>query len=560
MENFYLEQEEELFSIIDRIKRSRDDKIVLIVPVGLSALRSIINLRLLKEEAISLGKELSLVVSDELIRKLAQQSNIELLEKADIEQEIAKREESVKPGKVMSDIVIPSKIKEPEIEEPEIPEEIPEEVLEEKPFGDRPLDDLGEKEDEFEELFRKEEEPVKEEEIVYQPEKIKSSFKFFTKKRVVSLVIIIGIIGLGFVLYFVLPKAQVIIDPKKETIRFETEITADKDVDSVVVADNLIPGQVFQIEMDDSRKFPTTGEKDVEERARGKIMVYNEYSSSDQTLVKTTRFLSKEGKIFRLIENTVIPGATIEGGQIIASSKEVEVEADEAGEVHNIGPSTFTIPGFKGSPKYDAFRGESSEAMSGGAKGRMRVATQDDIDGAIEIVSLELKNKVQEQFDKKVPEDLKLLEETHSLEIIESQSSLEADQPGKDFTVTIKARAWGLAFQEQDVLYLLEQNVVDKISDNKTLIPSTINIDYKNTEADIAEGSAIFTCDVEANAAWQVDQEAMKNELAGKKEVDVRKYLSSLNEIETAKVIFWPFWVKKIPKNQNKIKIIIDIK
>jgi len=558
MENFYLEQEEELFSIIDRIKRTRDDKIVLIVPIGLSALRSIINLRLLKEEAISLGKEVSLVVSDELIRKLAQQSGLELLEKTDIEQEITKREGPAKPGRIMSDIVVPKKIAEPEIpKEPEVVEEP--EVPKEKPFGDRPLDDLGAKEDEFEELFRKEEEPVKEEEVVYKHKEVKSSFKFFTKKKVISLLVIIGIIGIGFVLYFVLPKAQIIIDPKKETIRFETEITADKDVDSVVVADNLVPGQVFQIEMNDTRKFPTTGEKDVEDKAKGKILVYNEFSSSDQTLVKTTRFLSKEGKLFRLIENTIIPGATIEGGQIIASSKEVEVEADEAGESYNIGPTTFTIPGFKGSPKYDTFRGESSEPITGGAKGRMRVATQDDIDGAIEIVSLELKNKVKDQFDKKIPKDLTLLEDTQSLEVIESESTLEADQPGKDFTITIKAKAWGLAFQEQDVLYLLEQNVIDKISDNKILIPSTININYKNTELDVEGGSAVFSCDIEANAAWQINQETIKNELAGKNEVDVRKYLSSLTEIETAKVVFWPFWVKRIPKNHNKIKVIIDI-
>jgi len=46
--------------------------------------------------------------------------------------------------------------------------------------------------------------------------------------------------------------------------------------------------------------------------------------------------------------------------------------------------------------------------------------------------------------------------------------------------------------------------------------------------------------------------------LAGKDEIEVRKYLSSLSEIEGARVIFWPFWVKRIPKNKDKIKITIE--
>lgn len=548
MKNFYLEASEELFLILDKIKKSHDDDITLVVPQGLPALRSIINLRILKEEAISLGKDISIVTNDTLIKKLAQQAGLRILDreirekKDDWPEQLkeggeirpqVKAKPEIKKRRVISDIVKPTEAKEEKIEPEKILER--EEVIEE------------------ESIIEEEPEPS----FVEAP-KTRPSFKFFTKKRLITGGIIICLIVLIFISVFVLPRVQVSINPKKEAIRFETKIIANKNINSINFTDSSIPAQVFQLETEDSKKFPTTGEKDIEEKAKGIIVVYNEYNSNPQTLVKRTRFLSEQGKLFRLIETTIIPGATIEEGEIIPSSKEVEVAADEPGEAYNIAPSEFTIPGFEGSPRYTTFYGKSTESMTGGAKGRMRVATQEDIEGALEIVSLELKNKVQEQFNKKIPDELKLLKETQSLEVIDSNSSLKADEPGKEFVVTVKVKAWGLAFKEEDILSLVEKNIGDKISENKILLPSTIKVSYLDIELNLDEGKADFSCQIGAESAWRIDESQIKNNLASKGEIEVRKYLSSLSEIEGAKVIFWPFWVKKIPKNKDKIKIIID--
>jgi hypothetical protein len=542
MKKFYLEPGEELFSIIDKIKKIREDEIVLVVPGGLSALRSIINLRILKEEAISSGKDVAISTSDPLIKKLTQQSGLRLLERESIEKKETRKgwpEQLKGQDKIvarrMTDIIRPVRKEPLEIIEPAL------------------------KEEEIREEIREE---TRREEVIpeIKPEKTREAFRFFTKKRLIITGIVICLIVLGFVVYFVLPRVQVVINPRKEAIRFETDVTANKNVNTVNLTDNIIPGQVFQSEMDETKKFPTTGEKEVEEKAKGKITVYNQYSSSEQSLVKTTRFLSKEGKLFRLAETTVIPGATIEEGKIIASTKEVDVIADEAGETYNIGPSDFTIPGFEGSPKYTGFYGKSTEPMAGGAKGKMKVATKDDIEGATQIVSIELKNKAQEEFNKKIPSDLKLLTGGQGVDIIESTSTLKADEPGKEFTITIKVKAWGLAFKESDVLQLIEKGINDKIAENKVLLASTVKLNYANPQADLNQGKLSFTCQVEGQAAWRIDENKVRDELAGKNEVEVRKYLSGLAEIETAKVVFWPFWVNKIPANKNKIKILIEAK
>lgn len=566
MENFYLEEGEELFSIMDRIRRSRDNRIVLIVPRGLSSLRSIINLRIIKEESLELQKDISIVTSDALIKKLTQQSGLRILEEVVSKEENDVRwqrqlrenreteiEPAIKPKRrILSDIINPRNIvnlkkilyKQNIEEEPEIETEIESEIDEIEFTNGKTIDETEEEQEKSD--------------IIYEPTGRETKFKFFTPKKIITFFIFIALLAVGFIVFFILPNAQIFITPQKESAQFESEIVVDKNIDTIIKEDNSIPGQVFELEVSDLRVFPSTGEKNVEEKAKGVITVYNQYSSSSQTLVKSTRFYSSDKKVFRLINNEVIPGAIIEEGKIIPSTKDVEVIADEAGEIYNIGPSDFVIPGFEGTPKYTSFYGKSAEPMTGGAKGKVKVATKEDIDGAIAIVSAELKNKAKEEFDKKIPANLKIMKEAQIVEVLESKASLKPDQPGNEFSVSVRAKAWGMAFDEKNAVSLIEQNINDKISENKVLIPSTIKIDYKNIKIDNNRNNLYLSCQIETDVAWKLNEDEIKNNLLGKNEIDVRKYLSSLMEVDTARVVFWPFWVNKIPNNKNKIKIIIE--
>ena len=70
--------------------------------------------------------------------------------------------------------------------------------------------------------------------------------------------------------------------------------------------------------------------------AVGKIWVTNTYSSPIE-IVKATRFISADGKLFHLLNNVTIPASY---GQVL-----VDVYADQKGSSFAIGPTTFSIPG-----------------------------------------------------------------------------------------------------------------------------------------------------------------------------------------------------------------------
>lgn len=448
----------------------------------------------------------------------------------------------------MTDIIPPSKKEEreekiefdeekiaqpeiPEITKPEVPEEKEEEVVSfptPEPKEDR--------------IFA---------EDLFAPKVKRKRKKAFIIAGIVCLII------LSIILYFSLSKAEVIIKPKIETMQFQTELNIDKNVAFIDLESSKVPGQFFQVEKEGEREFPATQEKDLREEAKGVITVFNQYSSAPQTLVETTRFISEDGKLFRTTKTIVIPGAEVEEGQIIPSSIDVEVIAAEPGEKHNIGPSSFTIPGFKGTAKYTGFYGKSTQSMTGGIIGKVKVVSANDIQGAKDILAVGLKEQAEKELEKRIPTELKILKDTTLVEVVESSSSVDADQPAEKFTVRVKVMAKVLGFDENDAISLINDNLKNKIPENKVIMPDTIEINYTITDINIEKGIARLTCEVKENIAWEIDTEEIKKVLAGKNEIEVRQYLASCSEIESAKVVFWPFWVKKIPSKESKIKVTI---
>ena len=72
MKTIYLEPDEEIISVIDRLTQTKSKEINFVVPAGAQICQNSINLKLLKREADSLGKELTLFVPDDLKAEVAE--------------------------------------------------------------------------------------------------------------------------------------------------------------------------------------------------------------------------------------------------------------------------------------------------------------------------------------------------------------------------------------------------------------------------------------------------------------------------------------------------------
>jgi hypothetical protein len=369
-------------------------------------------------------------------------------------------------------------------------------------------------------------------------------------------------IGLIFVLALVIFGAVRILPQAKVTIMLQTKEWIYNDsintAKSAVLdaAKMSIPNQVFSQQKNVQLKFPATGKKQVKKSATGIITVYNSYSSDPQPLVIQTRFMAPDGKVFRLIKNITVPGAKINEGKIIPSSIDTEVVAEAAGPEYNIGPvKLFTIPGFKGTPKYQAFYGESKGNMAGGFIGEITYPTSDDIKEAKAKIKETLKQALDVAASTQIAKEFKILDDAKDFRVTEQKIDEEADNQGQ-FGIFAEAKLTAIAFKTEDLEALLTKRARQENGEDYDI--RSFNLEYGLARADFVKGILTFPVKYKATLVKHTDINDLKSKILGKSENELKLTIFALPGLKSATVSLWPFWVKKVPNSVEKIKIIVQ--
>ena len=373
-------------------------------------------------------------------------------------------------------------------------------------------------------------------------------------------IIFIGVaLSIGaLALYLILPKVEVVITPKSEAQKIDLTVIADKGIAKTDVDNSKISAQLIRLDQKETGEFSATGQKQLNEKAKGVITVYNEYSSASQVLVANTRFLSEGGKLFRIAKTITVPGAKIVEGKIVASAVEAEAVADQPGEEYNIGPAKFSIPGFQGSPKYNGFYGRSKEPMSGGAQGLRTVVSQEDLEKAKEKLWQVLQPKLEQEIKNQAPAELIMLDKAFKEEISQTISTVDSGAAAEKFSLTLKGNATALFFSEKDLKDLVEGKMAGRLSGGDKKLSQQTQFNYEEVRADFNKGQLYFKVQAQGKIIWSVDTEKIKKEIIGRNESEVREIFSRHSEISRAQVLFWPFWVYKVPGNIDRIEIKLE--
>lgn len=374
-----------------------------------------------------------------------------------------------------------------------------------------------------------------------------------TWKWVLAGVLVISVVG--YAAAVILPSAEVKIVAQKKDWTYTDAVIADKAAVSDIKA-VTVPAQVFNEEGNTSRKYPATGRKQVEKYASGQITVFNSYSSDQQQLVEKTRFMAPDGKLFRLAKTIMVPGAKIVDGKIVASSISASIIADAPGPDYNIGPvKLFTIPGFKGSPKYQSFYGESTSDMQGGFIGEVAYPTPDDIAKAKTDSASAIESVLNAKLFSEVPKEFKILEGSRTYKVLSQKADAEADKDG-NFGILTDAKATLIAFRDNDVLELLKNKALAEANGDYEI--RSQSLDYAIARADFDKGRITFPVTFKATLARRIGAEELKAKIAGKSETELKTMIFALPGLESATISLWPFWVKHVPSSLDKIRVLVD--
>lgn len=540
----HIDLEEGAHSIIDRFLSLSDHDIIFTIPTGALILQNPTELKLLKQAVDNSEKNIVLVSQDQdgigLARDIGFKVEEEFLELLSPSEEEHKYSAETHHHPKVLDIIYNKN-------QPTKKIILEEEISEEKPASYAPPKEHAEG-------FIPSEPILKESLPIRKPRS-----KVFTAANFIIAFIVISIGVTALSMTIVLPEANIAIVPQKETLVLDLPIKADTSISTLNLAQNKIPGQIVKIEKEKTSEFKSTGKSTGESKARGKITIYNnQVPPQSQSLVQTTRLETSDGKIFRITKNIIVPAATTDGTKTIPGSIEADVVADAAGPVYNIGPSEFTIPGFKGSPKFDLFYGKSTLPMSGGSlKGGGSAITLDDIDSAKKQIESEVIEAAKNELKEKLPKDLASVDDAIATKIIEETISAQPGTATESFSIKLKVAAMAFLFQEEDVKSLIAKNIETKISSDK-IVYKNMQKRYDKVDADFASGVLSFNAHIEQDIQPALDIAELKKSFAGKNETEIRDYVMSQESIDSARISFSPLFVKRAPENTDRIKITIE--
>ena len=579
MKKIVIEKDDSVAEVIDRILNEPDKEITLVVPKDSSLGKTMRNFHLLKREIEDAGRTLAIESVDENILAFAKESGMEgshplwsgshsgsgfsdilpvdTNEKEDDESQMEKPSQSVKKmfAKKRQKIGTSVRIV--------VPEEDDEEEESEQWSVNREKENVTvenetETENERKSFFTGGNRFFKETATPDARDDESEPYHSGAVKRIVGYSVL-GIIVIAAIFFGVprfLGSTKVTLDFQKTQWEYKHVFVADKSVAVINAANSIIPAQIFASNKNITQLFPASGNANVSQKARGTITIYNAYSSAPQSLVATTRFVTPDGKIFRLISGVTVPGAQITNGQIVPSSIDAPIIADQAGDTYNVSSTPkLTIPGFQNTPKYNGFYGFIASSTSGGFVGNKAVPTASDITAAKAKMTTLLQSAFQDGTQTNYPGNFKILDGATSTEIAKLSVNTSTDQNG-NFSVFGESTFYEIGFNEAALKAFLLTQANSNGSVSSTF--SSLNMNYSGVQADFTKGTVSFSLNAEGTIEAAFSPDDFRNSILGKSINEAHSMIAILPGLADGTISAWPSWLANIPSNPNKVHIVVN--
>jgi len=359
--------------------------------------------------------------------------------------------------------------------------------------------------------------------------------------------------------------AEITIYPKVRSMNVNAEFSAYKEKRS-----GELSYEVLTLEATGERQVKATGQEEVSIQTVGEIEIYKSTPGTER-LIKNTRFATADGKIFRIQESVVLPGAlkgadgTLKPGVIRA-----QVFADEAGEAYNIpAKSKLTVPGFKENnftELYNAIYAENPVAFSGGFKGPRFIINDEELATAKQALQIELRDTLRAKITNERPANYTLFLDSIAI----TYNSLPPAQYG-DSLVTIKEQAIlqiPLFNNDDFASFIAKETIIGYELTDKVRIDNvnSLAFSYSNpatTATNIANlESLTFKVVGQPVIVWTYNEEGLKQALVGKEKTALPLALSQYTRESKSTLKIRPFWKSTFPEDAEKITVteILEIK
>lgn len=506
----YINKDEELGEIIDKVKKNKEKDIVLVVPEKLKSLSHPINFEIFKKEIESLTKNLVINTDDEKIKNFARQYGIPLF--------LDEKEEII------------FDVKPPQKQEAEYSDE--KEILKEKDY------------------------------LIKETDNKLNIFKFFKK------IFVLGFIFTAFAGFAILvkqffeTKAEISIEFQKIPIELADTVILSSEKIFVDEENKILPAEEENVELFQTITVTTTGKVLSNDQPLLKVEFLN-YLNRNIPLVVGTR-LSYNKNIFRTtdrieipssynnnpgrIESYVLPYDIKESNLSIKKNEELKIVAWEENKTKTEDGRLFS----------DFVKVVSLQDYSLSTNDQLRIVDPQDVTNAKILLEESLKSGISAKLAFNNQNKYFYIFDPSLVNIEITNFSNNIGDKVNQLSVSGKATYKTLKVDKKVFDNFVKSLLIKEYSDGKKRM--TIESFYLE-KVDILDFNAkkremIVGVKAKAVLIPDISVENIKKDLTDKTIEQARNYFDNL-EAKKVTIKIFPSWKNKLPKDVNKIKIFV---
>ena len=548
-DTIYIDVDDEITSIIEKVRSSPQKIVALVLPKRAAVLQSIVNMKLLTRSADDAKKHLVLITSEAGLLPLAGVVGVH----------VAKTLQS-KPA-------IPPTPVSPDAKN-DTPDTVSETIEDAPVDATKPVGELAglpiTGEEETIEVDNDTAEAAAPAKAGAKTKKANKSlkipnFKKFRTRLILGVVAFLLLLVGWYVASFVMPRANVVIRTDTENISSTVKFTSNPAVAEFDEENTIVPAQTKELKKTEGQKAPATGQKNTGQKATGTVRLVNcsqadKLSDTIRTVPAGTA-ISSGGLTFILAKSVEVEPSSFIGNvcQKNKKSSSTDVTAQHPGDNYNLSARDYQVAGFA------SITAQGSD-MEGGTNNLVKVVSQEDVDNLrqkiIDGFTSNAKEELKQQF---IAEGLIPLEDTFSVGQPVAVSTPNVNDEAAEVTVNVTMSFTMQGVEQDHIKKLIENSVKDEIdAERQSILDHGLGGAIFQINERKEDGSVSYSLQTLVVAGPEINQEGLKQEIAGKKLGETERIIESQPGVKEAVVDYSPFWVSKTPRKPSKVNVIIE--
>ena len=538
-EVIYIDVDDDITSIISKVKSIEAKIIAIVPPKRIGILQSAVNLRILQKVASNSKKHIVIITSDQTLIPLAAAANIPVAKSLQSKPEIPEVP-AIQVDDDGGDIIDGSSLADTK----KLPNYNKKGSNESSEIRSTPIEDYKEPASGQNSSRGKSNK---------QP-RVPNFNNFRKKLLIVGGGVVLLIIFLIWAIIFA-PRGTVIISAKTSPESISTSVnlstTSDTDVDkSILKAVNVTDKKETSIE------FVASGKREEGDKAHGTMTLNS--TTPDSVKIPVGTGFSNGNCTFTTKSEVELPGVSPgwngSGFSVVPGKVNVKVEATQIGDECNLS-----------SRKYESTIDKvtaTGSAMEGGSKRTVTFVTQADVQNASEKIAQNNNNEQKNILVQKLGKNVRAIEDSFIATGSETNTTPQVNQEAQGgkakLIASVTYSMYGV--NQSDLDKFLISALKNKISkeNNRRVYNSGVKI---AKIADFKKSGDSITANItsKGQVGPKILDSEIKDRVKGKRFGDIQADLQSIEGVRDVSVELSPFWVNTIPNDTSKITIKFNI-